>query len=108
RLRRPGVLRATAPDTRLGEHAGHGRGAGRAGVGVPGPLRQARTAGPAARRRPDLTGLRSSHPPRPTRLPRVSNRVVAVLGRGVVPADTPILRADDLGVLRGDGVFETL
>lgn len=38
----------------------------------------------------------------------MSNRVVAVLGRGVVPADTPILRADDLGVLRGDGVFETL
>lgn len=35
-------------------------------------------------------------------------RVVAVLGRGVVPADTPILRADDLGVLRGDGVFETM
>ncbi len=35
-------------------------------------------------------------------------RVVALLGRGVVPADTPILRADDLGVLRGDGVFETL
>ncbi|MGH3648644.1 MAG: aminotransferase class IV [Micromonosporaceae bacterium] len=35
-------------------------------------------------------------------------RVVAVLGQGLVPADTPILRADDLGVLRGDGVFETL
>jgi 4-amino-4-deoxychorismate lyase len=35
-------------------------------------------------------------------------RVVAVLGRGVVPADVPILRADDLGVLRGDGVFETM
>jgi 4-amino-4-deoxychorismate lyase len=34
--------------------------------------------------------------------------VVAVLGRGVVPADTPILRADDLGVLRGDGIFETI
>jgi 4-amino-4-deoxychorismate lyase len=34
--------------------------------------------------------------------------VVAVLGRGVVPAQTPILRADDLGVLRGDGVFETM
>ncbi|HEY8475035.1 MAG TPA: aminotransferase class IV [Natronosporangium sp.] len=35
-------------------------------------------------------------------------RHVAVLGRGRVPADTPILRADDLGVLRGDGIFETL
>jgi 4-amino-4-deoxychorismate lyase len=33
--------------------------------------------------------------------------VVAVLGRGKVPADTPILRADDLGALRGDGIFET-
>lgn len=36
------------------------------------------------------------------------DRVVAVLGTGVVPADTPVLRADDLGVLRGDGVFETI
>ncbi|GAA2520627.1 aminotransferase class IV [Pilimelia columellifera] len=35
-------------------------------------------------------------------------RVLALLGRGVVPADTPVLRADDLGVLRGDGVFETM
>jgi 4-amino-4-deoxychorismate lyase len=34
--------------------------------------------------------------------------VVAVLGRGVVPAETPILRADDLGALRGDGIFETM
>jgi 4-amino-4-deoxychorismate lyase len=34
--------------------------------------------------------------------------VVAVLGKGVVPAETPLLRADDLGVLRGDGVFETI
>lgn len=33
---------------------------------------------------------------------------MAVLGRGVVPADTPILRADDLGALRGDGIFETV
>jgi 4-amino-4-deoxychorismate lyase len=32
--------------------------------------------------------------------------VVAVLGRGKVPADMPILRADDLGALRGDGIFE--
>jgi 4-amino-4-deoxychorismate lyase len=35
-------------------------------------------------------------------------RVLAVLGVGVVPIDTPLLRADDLGVLRGDGVFETV
>jgi 4-amino-4-deoxychorismate lyase len=35
-------------------------------------------------------------------------RVVAVLGRGVVPTQTPILRADDLGTLRGDGIFETM
>jgi 4-amino-4-deoxychorismate lyase len=36
------------------------------------------------------------------------DRVLALLGVGVVPADTPVLRADDLGVLRGDGVFETM
>ena len=35
-------------------------------------------------------------------------RVLALLGAGVVPAETPVLRADDLGVLRGDGVFETV
>jgi 4-amino-4-deoxychorismate lyase len=35
-------------------------------------------------------------------------RVVALLGVGVVPADMPILRADDLGALRGDGIFETM
>jgi 4-amino-4-deoxychorismate lyase len=34
--------------------------------------------------------------------------LVAVLGAGVVPADTPVLRADDFGVLRGDGAFEAM
>jgi 4-amino-4-deoxychorismate lyase len=38
----------------------------------------------------------------------VADRVVAVLGQGVVPAGTPILRADDLGALRGDGIFESV
>ena len=37
-----------------------------------------------------------------------NDRVVALLGVGVVPTDAPILRADDLGVLRGDGCFETV
>ena len=32
--------------------------------------------------------------------------VLAVLGRGLVDPDTPILRGDDLGVTRGDGCFE--
>jgi 4-amino-4-deoxychorismate lyase len=43
-------------------------------------------------------------------LPDVSDpkRVIALLGQGVVPADAPILRGDDLGVLRGDGIFEAL
>jgi 4-amino-4-deoxychorismate lyase len=35
-------------------------------------------------------------------------RIVAIPGKGVVSADTPILTADDLGVLRGDGIFETM
>lgn len=38
----------------------------------------------------------------------MSDRVLAVVGRGVVDINTPILRADDLGVTRGDGVFETM
>jgi 4-amino-4-deoxychorismate lyase len=33
---------------------------------------------------------------------------LAQLGRGVLPPDTPVLRADDEGVLRGRAVFETL
>ncbi|MEV0807037.1 aminotransferase class IV [Micromonospora sp. NPDC050200] len=33
---------------------------------------------------------------------------IAVLGRGVVPVGEPVLRGDDLGVLRGDGLFETM
>jgi branched-subunit amino acid aminotransferase/4-amino-4-deoxychorismate lyase len=33
---------------------------------------------------------------------------LALLGRGVVPVDTPVLHADDEGVLRGRSVFETL
>lgn len=35
-------------------------------------------------------------------------RVLALLGTGLVPADTPILHGDDLGVVRGDGIFETM
>ncbi|MBY8873031.1 aminotransferase class IV [Micromonospora sp. PLK6-60] len=33
---------------------------------------------------------------------------IALLGRGIVPAGTAVLRGDDLGVLRGDGLFETM
>lgn len=35
-------------------------------------------------------------------------RVLAVLGTGLVDPAAPLLRADDLGVVRGDGVFETM
>ncbi|HEX2772066.1 MAG TPA: aminotransferase class IV, partial [Micromonosporaceae bacterium] len=34
--------------------------------------------------------------------------IVAVLGRGVVPPDQPVIRADDRGALHGDGLFETM
>jgi 4-amino-4-deoxychorismate lyase len=38
----------------------------------------------------------------------MADRIVVIQGPGVVPSDTPLLRADDRGVLYGDGVFETL
>lgn len=38
----------------------------------------------------------------------MSDRIVVVLGAGVLPADAAVLRADDRGVLHGDGVFETV
>lgn len=38
----------------------------------------------------------------------MADRVLGVLGTGLVDPDTPLLRVDDLGVLRGDGCFETL
>jgi 4-amino-4-deoxychorismate lyase len=47
-------------------------------------------------------------PPTSSAASTVPGRIVAVLGRGVVPATEPILRADDLGALRGDGIFETV
>jgi 4-amino-4-deoxychorismate lyase len=45
---------------------------------------------------------------RVVRLPAVTITVLAVLGRGLVDPATPVLRADDLGLLRGDGIFEAL
>ncbi|MFF5053517.1 aminotransferase class IV [Micromonospora sp. NPDC000663] len=40
--------------------------------------------------------------------PTTANARIAVLGRGLIPADEPVLRGDDLGVLRGDGLFESM
>ncbi|MGB7962013.1 MAG: aminodeoxychorismate lyase [Propionicimonas sp.] len=34
------------------------------------------------------------------------HQILAVLGRGVVPVEMPLLSADDLGVTRGDGCFD--
>ncbi|MFL6127599.1 MAG: aminotransferase class IV [Mycobacteriales bacterium] len=44
---------------------------------------------------------------RPQREPR-PDRLLGVLGAGVVDPAVPLLRADDLGVLRGDGCFESV
>jgi 4-amino-4-deoxychorismate lyase len=38
----------------------------------------------------------------------VPDRIVLIPGSGPLPASTPLLRADDAGVLHGDGVFETV
>ncbi|MFL6128978.1 MAG: hypothetical protein ACJ73E_07920, partial [Mycobacteriales bacterium] len=43
----------------------------------------------------------------PQRRPR-PDRLLGVLGAGVVDPAVPLLRADDLGVLRGDGCFESV
>jgi 4-amino-4-deoxychorismate lyase len=40
--------------------------------------------------------------------PPVPDRFVVIPGSGPLPVATPLLRADDAGVLYGDGVFETL
>lgn len=37
----------------------------------------------------------------------MTSQLVAVLGRGVVDPDTPFLLADDAGLTRGDGCFDT-
>lgn len=38
----------------------------------------------------------------------MTTQLVAVLGRGVVDPDTPFLLADDTGLTRGDGCFDTV
>jgi 4-amino-4-deoxychorismate lyase len=38
----------------------------------------------------------------------MTDRVLGILGVGLVDAATPLFRADDAGVLRGDGCFESL
>jgi 4-amino-4-deoxychorismate lyase len=38
----------------------------------------------------------------------IDQGVVVRLGMGTAPLETPVLRADDLGAIRGDGVFEAL
>ncbi len=54
---------------------------------------------------------RRAFPARHTDTPRlgaVADQVLGVLGVGLVDPAAPLLRADDVGVLRGDGCFETV
>jgi 4-amino-4-deoxychorismate lyase len=54
-------------------------------------------------------GVRHSRQWFPLRSGTVPGRqIVAVLGRGVLPPGEPVIRADDTGVLHGDGLFETM
>lgn len=45
--------------------------------------------------------------PEPPTLASVTDLIIATLDGALHPADQPLLRPDDVGVLRGDGVFET-
>lgn len=71
-------------------------------------LRRARASlvsgGASLTRRQDQPS--TGRPGSDTRVGTVTEQVVAVLGRGVVPRDTPLLVADDLGFTRGDGCFD--
>lgn len=65
-----------------------------------GPTRTQPIAAWTSRSRADVAGSGTS-------VAAVTTPALAVLGRGVVDPAEPVLRADDLGVQRGDGVFET-
>ncbi|MEU8125864.1 aminotransferase class IV [Micromonospora sp. NPDC049049] len=41
-------------------------------------------------------------------VPAAPSPRIAVLGRGLIATNEPVLRGDDLGVLRGDGLFESM